>query len=149
MEEANAKVGRETVHQPTIGRYSRHDSTNENGLRLINFAAGRQLIHLDTCHPPDGCTRNQINDCFIDGRHFSDAIDLKARRGANIDSDHMLVVKKLRDRKSRASNTTPQQLRRDAVELLNDGNVATMYRHELEAELSNASEPEPLSLNVK
>jgi hypothetical protein len=43
----------------------------------------------------------------------------------------------------------PQQLRRFAVECLNDGNVATMYRHELEAELSGASEPEPLSLDDK
>jgi hypothetical protein len=31
-----------------------------------------------------------------------------------------------------ASNTTPQQLRRFEVEFLNDGNVATMYRHKLE-----------------
>jgi hypothetical protein len=41
MGDANAKVSRETVHQPTIGRYSPHESTNENGLRLIDFAAGR------------------------------------------------------------------------------------------------------------
>jgi hypothetical protein len=46
----------------------------------------------------------------------------------------MLVVIKLRYRISQASNTTPQQLRR-FVERLNYGNVATMYRHELEAEL--------------
>jgi hypothetical protein len=61
----------------------------------------------------------------------------------------MFVVIKLSYRINRASNTTPQQLRRFAVERLNDGNVATMCRHELEAELSGASEPEPLSLNDK
>jgi hypothetical protein len=56
----------------------------------------------------------------------------------------------LRFRLSQASNTTPQQLRRFAVERLNDGNVATMYRHGLEAELSGASEPpEPLNLDDK
>jgi hypothetical protein len=33
---------------------------------------------------------------MIDGRHFSDDIDLKAQRGANIDSDHILVVITLR-----------------------------------------------------
>mgnify|MGYP003454521883 FL=1 len=43
MGDANAKVGRETAHQPTIGRYSLHDSTNENGLRLIDFATGRRM----------------------------------------------------------------------------------------------------------
>jgi hypothetical protein len=144
MGDANAKVRREIVHQPTIGRYCLHDSTNENGLRLIDFAAGRQMvikstyfmhqrIHLETWHSPDGRTRYQIDHCLIDGRHFSDVIDVKVRRSANIDSDHMLVVIKLRYRISRASNTTPQQLRRFAVEHLYDGNVATMYRHELEA----------------
>jgi hypothetical protein len=83
----NATVGRETVHQPTIGRYSLHDSTNENGLRLIDFASGRQMaikstyfmhkrIHLETWHSPDGRTRNQIDQCLIDGRHFSDNFNL-------------------------------------------------------------------------
>jgi hypothetical protein len=61
----------------------------------------------------------------------------------------MLVVMKLRYRISRASNMTPQQLKRFAVERLNDGNVATMYRHDLEAELPGASEPEPVSFVEK
>jgi hypothetical protein len=51
-------------------------------------------------------TRNKIDYCLIDGGHFSDVIDLKALRGANIDSDHSLVVIKLKYRKSRASNTS-------------------------------------------
>jgi hypothetical protein len=69
-------------------------------------------------------------------------VDVKTQRGANIDSDHMLVIIKLRYRISWASNTTSQQLRRFAVVRLNDGNVATMYRHELEVELPGTSEPE-------
>jgi hypothetical protein len=43
MGDANAKVGRKTVHQPTIGKHSVHESTNENGLRLVDFAAGRRV----------------------------------------------------------------------------------------------------------
>jgi hypothetical protein len=43
MGDANAKVGRQTVHQPTIGKQSLHESTNANGLRLVDFAAGRQM----------------------------------------------------------------------------------------------------------
>jgi hypothetical protein len=38
-----------------------------------------KLIHLETWHPPNGRTRNQIDHCFIDGRHFFDVIDVKAR----------------------------------------------------------------------
>jgi hypothetical protein len=41
--DANAKVGREAVHQPTICKHSLHENTHENGLRLVDFAAGRQM----------------------------------------------------------------------------------------------------------
>jgi hypothetical protein len=64
MGDENAKIGRETVHQPTINKHSLHESTNENGLRLVDFAAGRQMvikstyfmhkqIHLQTWHIPE------------------------------------------------------------------------------------------------
>jgi hypothetical protein len=43
MGDANAKVCRKTVHQPTTGKHSLHESTNENGLRLVDFSAGRQM----------------------------------------------------------------------------------------------------------
>jgi hypothetical protein len=33
---------------------------------------------------------------MVDGRHFSDIFDVKAQRGANTDSDHILVVITLR-----------------------------------------------------
>jgi hypothetical protein len=49
-------------------------------------------IHLQTWHSPDGHTLNQIDLCWIDGRHFSDVIDIMARRGGNIDSDHTLII---------------------------------------------------------
>jgi hypothetical protein len=77
----------------------------------------------------------QIDHCLIDGRHFSNVIDVMARRGANIDSDHMLVVKKFRARICRASNTKPQQLRRFAVDRLKDRDVASRYYDVLESEL--------------
>jgi hypothetical protein len=107
-------------------------------------------IHLQTWHSPDEHTFNQIDHCLIDGRHFSDVIDVMARRGANIDSDHMLVVIKLRARIFRASNTKPQQLRRFAVERLKDRDVASRYYDELESELQSV-QAQPLSWmkNVK
>jgi hypothetical protein len=43
MGHANTIVDQETVHQPMIGKHSLHESTNENGLRLIVFAASRQM----------------------------------------------------------------------------------------------------------
>jgi hypothetical protein len=83
---------------------------------------------------------------LIDGRHFSDVIDVMAWRGANIDSDHMLVVIKLRARICRASNTRPEQLRRFAVDRLKDRGVASRYYDELESELQGV-QAQPLSLD--
>jgi hypothetical protein len=111
-------------YTPTIGKYSLHESTNENGLRLVDFAAGRQMaikstyfmherIHLQTWHSPDGHTFNQIGHCLIDARHFSDVIDVMARRGAN---------------------TKTQQLRRFTVDRLKDRDIASWYYDELESE---------------
>jgi hypothetical protein len=92
-------------------------------------------IHLQTWHSPDGHIFIQIDHCLIDGRHFSDVIDVMARRGANIDSDHMLVVIRLRSRTCRASNTKAQQLRRFAVDRLKNRDVASRYYDELVSEL--------------
>jgi hypothetical protein len=104
-------------------------------------------IHLRTWHSPDGHTFNQIDHCLIDGRHFSDVIDVMARRNANIDSD-MLVVIKLRARICRARNTKPQQLRSIAVDRLKDWDVASRYYDELESELQDV-QAQPLSLELK
>jgi hypothetical protein len=87
-------------------------------------------IHLQTWHSPDGHTFNQIDHCLINGRQFSDVIDVMARRGAKIDSDHKLVVIKCR-----TSNTKPQKLRRFAVDKLKDRDVASRYYEELKSEL--------------
>jgi hypothetical protein len=75
---------------------------------------------------------------LIDGRHFSVVIDVMALRGANIDSDHMLVV----------INTNLQQLRRFAVDKLKDRDVASRNYDELESELQGV-QAQPLNLDEK
>ncbi|XP_035903126.1 uncharacterized protein LOC118507930 [Anopheles stephensi] len=39
----NAQVGREEAFKPTIGRFSVHQLTNDNGLRLINSASSKHM----------------------------------------------------------------------------------------------------------
>jgi hypothetical protein len=36
--DCNAKVGRENIFKPTIGNESLHEISNDNGVRVVNFA---------------------------------------------------------------------------------------------------------------
>jgi hypothetical protein len=40
----NAKVGREDIFKPTIGNESLHGISNDNGVRVVNFATFKSLI---------------------------------------------------------------------------------------------------------
>jgi hypothetical protein len=44
MGNLNAKVGREDVFKPIICNESLHEASNDNGVRVINFAASKNLI---------------------------------------------------------------------------------------------------------
>lgn len=105
----NAKIGREACFYQTIGKHSLHETSNDNGIRIIDFAASLNLvvkstwfehknIHKATWISPDGNTRNQIDHILIDGRHFSSILDARTFRGADCDTDHMLVVGRFRAR---------------------------------------------------
>jgi hypothetical protein len=67
--------------------------------------------------------------------------------GANIDLDQILVVRKLRARICRVSNTKPQ-LRCFTVDRLKDRDVTSRYYDELESELQGV-QAQPLSLDKK
>jgi hypothetical protein len=75
----NAKVGREDIFKPTIGNESLHEISNDNGVRVVNFAASKNLtvkstmfprrnIHKVTWTSPDGRTHNHIDHILIDRR---------------------------------------------------------------------------------
>jgi endonuclease/exonuclease/phosphatase family metal-dependent hydrolase len=105
----NAKVGREDIFKPTIGNESSHKISNDNGVRVVNFATSKNLVVKSTLFPhrsihkytwtsPDGQTHNQIDHVLIDRRWHSSILDVRSLRGADCDTDHYLVVAKIRDR---------------------------------------------------
>ena len=105
----NAKVGRENIFKPTIRNESLHQDSNDNGVRILNFATSKNLvvkckmyphrnIHTCTCISPDGQTHNQIDHILIDRRRHSSIIDVRSFRGADCDTDHYLVLAKVRER---------------------------------------------------
>jgi len=40
----NAKVGRENIFKPTIGTESLHQDSDDNGVRIVNFATSKNLV---------------------------------------------------------------------------------------------------------
>jgi exonuclease III len=40
----NAKLGREDTFRPTIGNKSLHEDSNDNGVRVVNFATSKNLV---------------------------------------------------------------------------------------------------------
>ncbi|XP_058828115.1 uncharacterized protein LOC131688008 [Topomyia yanbarensis] len=141
----NAQVGQEVEYRPVIGRFSAHQQTNENGLRLIDFATSKnmvirstffhhRLLHRYICRSPQQ-TETQIDHVLIDGRHFSDIIDVRTYQGANIDSDHYLVMVKLRPKLSIVNSVKYRCPLRYNLDRLRETNVATTYAQHLEATL--------------
>src|SRR5215468_5550069 len=54
-------------------------------------------VHKYTWTSPDGKTHNHINHVLIDRRRHSSIVDVRSFRGADCDTDHYLVVAKVRE----------------------------------------------------
>jgi hypothetical protein len=105
----NAKLGREDTFKPTIGNESLREDSNDNGVRVVNFATPKNLVVKSTMFPhrnihkctwtsPDRKTHNQIDHILIDRRWHLSILDVLSFRGADCNTDHYLVVAKVRER---------------------------------------------------
>lgn len=107
--DANAKVGRENIWQEVVGINSLHETSNDNGVRLLTLATAldtvvtstkfpRKDIHKETWMSPSGNYTNQIDHVLIDRRHSSLINNVRTIRGADCGSDHFLVLVKVLQR---------------------------------------------------
>ena len=105
----NAKLWREIIFKPTIGQESLHQDSNDNGVRLVNFATSKNLVVKSTMFPhrnilkytwtsADGKTHNQIDHVLIDRRWRSSVLDVRSFRVNDCDTDHYLVIAKVREK---------------------------------------------------
>ncbi|XP_050079549.1 uncharacterized protein LOC126567367 [Anopheles maculipalpis] len=130
----NAQVGQEEAYKPTIGSFSAHQLINDNGIRLINFASSKHMSFSSSFfqHAPRFSyiwrsplqTYSRIDHVLIDGRHFSNIIDVKTYRCANVDSDHFLVMVKLRQKLSVVNNQRCKPTPRLYLDRLRSADVA-------------------------
>jgi hypothetical protein len=85
--DSSAKEDREDIFKLTIGNKCLHEISNDNGVRLVNFATSKNLrvkstmfphcnIHKYTWTSPDGKTHNQIDHILIDRRRHSNVHDV-------------------------------------------------------------------------
>src|SRR5215469_14175728 len=121
-----------------------HVNANNNGQRLVDFAAARNMVVSSTCFPhkeihkhtwrsPDGKTCNQIDHILIDRRNASSMLDVKSCRGASSDSDHYLVRGKYRC-KIAYNKYQPNRTRRFHVDALREASMASRFQQQLEDE---------------
>jgi hypothetical protein len=107
----SAKVGREDIFKPTFGNESLHEINSDNGVKLVNVATSKNLRVKSTMFPhrkirkynwtfPDGKTHNQIDSILIDKRRHSNVLDVRSYSSTDCDTDHYLVVAKVRERQA-------------------------------------------------
>lgn len=153
----NAKIGREEAFSPTIGRNSLHETSNDNGIRTVNFAAARNLVVSSTWFPhksihkatwisPDGATRNQIDHMLVEGRHFSSVMDVRTSRGADCDTDHMLVIGKYRARISNMNKERSKRATKWNTGRLNNPEVKLRYENALVDRFTEQNQEEEASV---
>lgn len=100
----NAKVGCDNTNLRFImGNQGLGASRNNNGERLVDLCASHQLfiggtkfphrdIHKYTWQSPDRVTRNQIDHFLISRKFLGCLMDVRTARGADIYSDHKLLI---------------------------------------------------------
>ena len=101
----NAKVGRKNIFKPTIEQESLHQDSNDNDVRVVNFTTSNNLstmfprrnIHKYTWTSPDCKTHNLIGHVLISRRWHSSVLDVRSFRGADCDTDHYLLIAKIRE----------------------------------------------------
>ena len=103
------QVVRENIFKSTVGYENLRWNSNDDGVRIMNFATSKKLvvkstifshrnIHTYTWTSPDGKSHNQTDRILIDRRWNSSILDVRSFRGAACDYDHYLVVAKVRER---------------------------------------------------
>jgi len=139
----NAKVGQDNVGlEHIMGRHGLGER-NENGQLFVDFCASHDLViggtifpHKD-CHEvtwasPDHKTENKIDHVAVGRQWRLSLLDVRNKRGADIGSDHHLVVAKFR-MEIQAYKQRARQLgkRYDTSKLKHDKKIQELVKIEL------------------
>ena len=98
----NAKIGSDNTNKEQVMGKHALGSMNNNGEHLTDFCLENDLViggslfshkdvHKYTWVSPDGRTKNQIDHITISRKWRSSLLDVRSKRGADINSDHILL----------------------------------------------------------
>jgi hypothetical protein len=91
--------------------YTKFEISNNNEVRLVNYATSKNLTVKSTMFPhcsinkytwtsPDGKTHNKIDHILVDRRRHLNVLDVRSFGTADCDTAHYLVVVKIRETSS-------------------------------------------------
>ena len=142
MGDANAKIGSDnTGYEDIMGKHGL-GTMNNNGERLADMCAFNRLviggsifphkrIHKITWVSPDGLTENQIDHFCVSSRFRRSLEDVRVLRGADIGSDHNLLLAKFRLRLKNYGNRNQSKRHRYQVSRLMTESIKEKFGLEL------------------
>jgi hypothetical protein len=90
----NAKLWRDVIFKPTIGNEGLRQDIKDGGVRTVNLAISKNLVLKSMMFP----RRNIRKYTWTSPDGISSVFDVRSFRGAKCDTDHYLVVAKVRER---------------------------------------------------
>jgi len=140
MGDLNARVGDETdIWGEVLGRYG-EEICNENGRRLLQFSSEHNLLIANTWFPHKkihmytwecrGRGLRSLIDYFLIGKEYrKQVVDVKAVRGAELGSDHYLVLLKIKLKVERRVRGMDRRLRQQIkINKLKEDEVRNKYQ---------------------
>ena len=125
----NAKVGRPgTGEEGIVGKFGLHEDRTDNGDRLVSLCMTYNLsivttafkhkeIHKHTWTSPNGNHHNQIDHIAVSRRFRSSVSDARSYRGADVGSDHHLIVADVKLKLSRTNGVKNKSKKYDTLKL--------------------------------
>ncbi len=159
MGDWNAKVGQVNEGwEMAMGRYGFGDRNNR-GERLLQFAVEHEMFVCNTRFQqkdsrkwtwisPDGKSRNMIDMVLIDRRWKTSVRNCRTYQGADISSDHSLVLCKIQVRLKRRQ-PRKDMLPRINIQAFRKKQIQEEFEHKLKIKLRDSNSRKPQNIDEK
>ena len=157
LEDLNARPGNNNTGRDRVMGKHGIGTINDNGERLCHFCDENNMviggtlfryrnIHKTTWTSPSGATKSQIDHIPINGKWRSSLQDVRAYRGANVASDHNLLVAvvSLKLRRARRGQQRGHQF--DSSKLRDD-RIRQAFRRELKNRFQILGEEQEMNID--